>query len=169
MDVPTLLAGTTWLLYSATARCYTEDQQTVDLPTEDEEAGMDQRSQVIIAFLLGACVTLGAALMLQSQSQVLTPAYGQAAAGGASNMFMVTGSGTQGQSRDVLFLIDAAAPRLAVYEYKDGRLELGAVRNIEYELRFEEWSQRGKDQRPGVKEMKDTSEPDDEDGKRRRR
>lgn len=128
------------------------------------------RSQVIIAFLLGAVVTLGAALLLQSQTQVLNPAYGQAAAGSSSNMFMVTGSGTQGQSRDVLFLIDAGAPRLAVYEYKDGRLELGAVRNIEYELRFEEWSARGKEQRPGVKEMKDSSEPEGgDDDKRKRR
>jgi hypothetical protein len=131
---------------------------------------MDQRSQVIIAFLLGTCVTLGAALLLQSQARVLSPAFGQAAAGGDGSMYMVTGSGTQGQSRDVLFLVDPSAPRLAVYEYKDGRLELGAVRNIEYEMRFEQWAARGKEQRPTVKEMKEMSEPDeDDDGKRRRR
>lgn len=132
---------------------------------------MDQRSKTVIGFLLGVCLTLGVVLVLQSQSQMLSPAYGQAAAGSGSGMFMVTGTGTQGQSRDVLFLMDTSAPRLAVYEYKDGRLELTAVRNIEYEMRFEQWSANGKDQRPSVKEMKDASEPDnaDDSGKRRRK
>ena len=78
--------------------------------------------------------------------------------GSGPGVFAVTGSGTQGQSRDVLFVIDQESRRLGVYEYKDGRLELTAVRNTEYEFRFQEWSPRGKDQRPPVNDMRKASE-----------
>jgi hypothetical protein len=119
---------------------------------------MDRRSSLVSAFLLGAVTAMGFALVSR-QDSVLTPAYGQAASGG-SKFALVTGTGTSGQSRDVLFLFDEETRRLAVYEYKDSSLSLGAVRNIEYELRFETWSPRGKDQQPTVKEMKKASEED---------
>ena len=121
------------------------------------------RSQLVIAFLLGICVALGTALVVQSGSAI-SPAYAQAT--GTGEMFAVTGTGTSGQSRDVLFLIDSRSTRLAIYEYKDGRLTLGGVRNVEYDLRFNEYP--SKRQTPSVKDMKRESEKgDDEGGKKR--
>lgn len=113
----------------------------------------------MIAFLLGAVTALGFALVSRPDGAVLTPAYGQAASSG-TKFSLVTGTGTSGQSRDVLFMFDEETRRLAVYEYKDGGLSLGAIRNIEYELRFETYSARGKEQTPTVKEMKKLSEED---------
>lgn len=114
-----------------------------------------QRSQLFVGFLLGVVVALAGAFVARSDSALPTA---QADAAGGQQMFAVVGTGTQGQSRDVLFLIDPSAPRLAVYEYKDGRLELGAVRNIEFDLRFQEYAPRGKDQRPSVRDMKQQTE-----------
>jgi hypothetical protein len=124
------------------------------------------RNQLVIAFLLGVCVALGVALIVQS-GEALPRAHAQAAAGG--ELFAVTGTGTTGQSRDVIFLVDAGQTRLMVYEYKDGRLSLGAVRNFEFETRFQEWSPKGRDQMPSVKDMRDLSEKTGGGEKRRRR
>jgi hypothetical protein len=125
-----------------------------------------ERNQLLIAFLLGVCVALGVALVVQS-GEALPKAHAQAAAGG--ELFAVTGTGTTGQSRDVIFLVDASQTRLLVYEYKDGRLTLGAVRNFEFETRFQEWSPKGRDQVPSVKDMRDLSEQDTSGGGRRQR
>lgn len=114
------------------------------------------RSSMTIGFLLGMVIALGAALVVQS-GQALPQAYAQTA-GSGPGVFAVTGSGTQGQSRDVLFVIDQESRRLGVYEYKDGRLECTAIRNTEYEFRFQEWSPRGKEQRPSVNDMRKASE-----------
>ena len=123
------------------------------------------RSQWVIAFLTGVCVALGAALVVQS-GDALPRAHAQAS-GAAGGMVAVTGTGTSGQSRDVLFLLDSNQTRLAVYEYKDGRMTLGAVRNIEFDLRFNEFP--GKKQTPSVKEMKELSEKQASGGGGRRR
>jgi hypothetical protein len=56
----------------------------------------------------------------------------------------------------VLFMVDAAQTRLMVYEYKDGRLTVGAVRNFEFDARFQEYP--GKKQKPSVAEMRKASE-----------
>ena len=56
---------------------------------------------------------------------------------------------------DVLFLVDAHSRRLIVYEYKDGGLEVGAIRNMEFDLLFQEWSKQRRKQRPSVKDMRD--------------
>jgi hypothetical protein len=113
-----------------------------------------ERSQSIVAFLSGIIVALGGALLAQSG---LPEAKAQTS-GSGQQMFAVTGSGTQGQSRDVLFLIKPDENRLAVYEYKDGVLALAAMRNTEFEFRFQEWSPQGKQQRPSVAEMRKNSE-----------
>lgn len=118
---------------------------------------VDRRGQLVIAFLLGAVASMGFALV--NQRDPFTPAYGQATSSG-NKFTMVTGTGTQSQSRDILFMFDEENRRLAIYEYKDGSLSLGAIRNIEYELRFETYSGRGKEQNPTVKEMKKLSEED---------
>ncbi|RMG17310.1 MAG: hypothetical protein D6731_04430 [Planctomycetota bacterium] len=122
------------------------------------------RSHLVIAFLAGTCVALATALVLQS-GNTLPQAYAQAS--GSGEMVAVTGTGTSQQGRDVLFLVDAANTRLLVYEYKDGRLNMAAVRNFEYETRFQEWAPPGRDQKPSVKEMRNLSE--ESGGKKRRR
>jgi hypothetical protein len=117
---------------------------------------------MVIGFLGGLVVALGAALVIQS-GQALPQAHAQTA-GQANGLFAVTGSGTQGQSRDVLFVVDPNSSRLAVYEYKDGALVLTAMRNTEFEFRFQEWSPQGKSQRPSVADMREASEKDDKTG-----
>ena len=109
------------------------------------------RNNLIIAFLLGVCVALGVALCVQS-GNALPAAYAQAASGG--EMFAVTGTGTQSQGKDNFFLVDSRATRLAVYEYQNGRLKLGALRNFEYDFRFETFGK----QDPTVKQMRKDSE-----------
>jgi hypothetical protein len=114
------------------------------------------RNQVTIGFLFGMVCALGLALLVQSGA-ALPAAHAQTAGGGAG-MFAVTGSGTQGQSRDVLFIVDPASTRLMVYEFKDGTLSLSAVRNIEFEMRFQEYSNNRKTQSPSVGSMREESE-----------
>lgn len=128
----------------------------MDLRTTD-------RSSMTIGFLLGMVIALAIALVVQS-GQALPHAYAQTS-GNGPGVFAVTGSGTQGQSRDVLFMIDPESRRLGVYEYKDGRLELTAVRNTEFEFRFQEWSPRGKEQRPSVNDMRKASEQQEGGGR----
>ena len=114
------------------------------------------RTHGTIGFLLGMVCALGLALLVQSGGGL--PAAHAQTAGGGQGMFAVTGSGTQGQSRDVLFLVDPASTRLMVYEYKDGTLSLSAVRNMEFEMRFQEYSNNRKVQSPSVKDMREESE-----------
>jgi len=113
-----------------------------------------ERSQSVVAFLSGVIVAMGGAMFAQSG---LPQAKAQTAAGG-QQMFAVTGSGTQAQGKDVLFLVDPNNNRLGVYEYQGGLLTLTAIRNTEFEFRFQEWSPQGKQQRPSVGDMKKGSE-----------
>lgn len=128
---------------------------------------MENRSSLVIAFLLGVIVTLGFALLNQNSAHYLPAAYADGGSGGPG-VFMVTNNGTSGQGQDVLFLVEStdAGKRLAIYEWNRGRLELGAVRNIDYDLRFESWSKKGQQQKPSVKEQKDSSEDKDDKSKR---
>jgi len=131
---------------------------------------MENRSSLVIAFLMGVIVTLGFALLSQND-RYLPAAYADGGSGGSSGIFMVTNNGTSAQGKDMLFLVESTdlGKRLAIYEYAGGRLELGAVRNIDYDLRFESWSKKGNQQKPSVKEQKKNSERADEDDKKSRR
>ena len=51
------------------------------------------RSHLAVAFLLGVCVALGVALVVQS-GNAIAPAYAQ---GGAGDLIVESGRGTQGQ------------------------------------------------------------------------
>ena len=110
------------------------------------------KSNFVIAFLTGACVALGATLMVQN-GEALPRAYAQAAGGGT--LFAVTGTGTTQQGRDILFVVDSASQHLAVYEYKEGNLKMGAVRNLEFDLQIPlEYLPQGKKQDPAVADIK---------------
>jgi hypothetical protein len=122
------------------------------------------KSRLTIAFLLGVCVALGAALVFSS-GNALPNAYAQAA-GGAGSMFAVTGTGTTQQGKDILFVIDGASQRLLVYEYQGGRLTMGAVRNMEFDVQIPyEFLNGKKKQTPPVLEIKKAVE---KGGKKRR-
>lgn len=111
-----------------------------------------QRSQVLVSFLLGACVALFAALLVTLGGRLP-----EARAQGLANqdMLITVGNGGQQQNRDTLFVIDSKSMRLAIYQLNNGKLTLMAVRNIIYDLKFEEFSTPGQKQAPGVKEVAD--------------
>ena len=73
---------------------------------------------------------------------------------GKSQLFALVAPG-QNQGQNVLFVIDPHTTQLAVYEHRaNGPLELRMVRNLEHDLRFDEWPlPRLKRQSPSVKDM----------------
>ena len=50
-----------------------------------------------------------------------------------------------------------------------GRLELGAIRNVEYDLRFETFNRPGRDQVPSVKDERNATEQIGKGKKKKRR
>jgi hypothetical protein len=95
------------------------------------------RAQVIIAFLLGVVAALGAALVLTTTQPGFPQAHAQTS--GNNDMLALMGNGNQGQSKDNIFIVDSKALRLAVYSYNNGNLNLACVRNIQYDLKFQEF------------------------------
>jgi hypothetical protein len=79
----------------------------------------------------------------------------QNAPGGTATMYAVTNTGSQGQGKDYLFLVDGESTRLAVYELNGGRLSMVAVRNLEFDLQYQEWSPRGRAQVPSVEDVRE--------------
>lgn len=106
------------------------------------------KSEVVIAFLLGIVLTLSASIVVSSNPK---PAFASEA--GKAELFGMLGQGYLGQSRDSLFLIDSSSKRLLVYEYNKGTLNLAAVRNIDGDLRLQEYSANGR-QSPSVAQIK---------------
>ena len=104
------------------------------------------KSNTVIAFLLGAVVALSSAVAVMVVTEKATPAH--AIEAGSSSLFGMVGQGFSGQSRDVVFMIDPQSQRLAVYEYKSGRLSCTQVRNVKWDMKFEEFP--GKKQIPSV-------------------
>jgi hypothetical protein len=92
---------------------------------------MDRVTQLLLVLVLAA---------LLAPSSGPPRAYAQQA--GGDSMFAVTAPGSAA-GKNVLFVIDPAKYRLAIYEYQSkGKLELRAVRNMEGELSLDEWPQR---------------------------
>lgn len=110
------------------------------------------KSNTVIAFLLGAVVALSSAVAVMVVTDKATPAH--AVEAGSTGMFGMVGQGYSGQSRDVVFVIDPESKRLAVYDYKNGRLSCTNVRNLKWDLKFEEFP--GKTQKPSVAKQRKT-------------
>lgn len=109
-----------------------------------------ERSNLIIAFLCGVCVALGTALLVNS-GDTLPKAHAQSAGGG--QLFAVTGTGYSGQGRDVVFVVDSTNQTMAVYEYKNNKLNVAAIRNLEYDMQVPtEYPPRS--QKPSVSDIK---------------
>src|SRR5271170_3496999 len=98
------------------------------------------RTQVVLAFLLGAVVALGATVLVLA-GRGLPQAFGQTA--GNNEMVAIMGTGHQTQGQDVLYVIDTNGHRLAVYNYNNNSLSLTAVRNITYDMQLEEFAPHG--------------------------
>jgi len=72
------------------------------------------------------------------------PAPAWAAEAGGDELFALTAPG-QGQGQNVVYVVDPRSLRMAVYEHRaaGGALELVAVRNMEFDLEFEQYPTRG--------------------------
>lgn len=99
---------------------------------------------IAIGFLFGVVLVLAGMLILTKST---TPAIAQTAMG-SSSMLAVTGK-EQGGNQDVLFVVDTAAKKVAVYKFYRGTLALQDVRNIKYDLMLDFL----KRQKPTVKEI----------------
>ena len=118
------------------------------------------RTQLVIAFLLGVVVALGAALVISTGRGGLPEAYGQTA--GNNEMIAVMGTMNQGKGpTDNLYIVDSKSLRLAIYKWNGQSLELGAVRNMTYDMKFEEFPGKSQPQRPTVEEMRDLTRNED--------
>jgi hypothetical protein len=118
------------------------------------------RTQLVIAFLLGVVVALGAALVISTGRGGLPEAYAQTS--GNNEMLAVMGTMNQGKGpTDNLYMIDTKSLRLAIYKWNGQSLELGAVRNLTYDFKFEEFGNPA--QKPSVKEVRDATRNEDAD------
>jgi hypothetical protein len=108
------------------------------------------KSQTVIAFLLGAVIALSSAVVVMVINDNAKPAY--AVEAGGTGLFGMVGQGFSGQSRDVVFIVDPGSQRLAIYDYKNGSLKCSGVRNIKWDLKFEEFP--GRKQSPSVQKQR---------------
>lgn len=92
-----------------------------------------QKTQLVMAFLFGGVVALGAALAVTAGHGNLPAAYGQTA--GNNEMLMVA-TNDQTNQNNHLFVIDSKNARLACYVYGNGKLALTSVRNITYDMKI---------------------------------
>ncbi len=102
----------------------------------------------MIAFLLGVVTALSAALIV-SAGRGFPEAYAQQSAN--ADVVALVGNGDQGKSKDNIYVIDTREKRLAVYTFNSGILSLDAVRNITWDMKFDEYG----NQKPSVKELHD--------------
>lgn len=109
-----------------------------------------QRTQLLVAFLLGVCVALFAALVATA-GRGLPEARAQGS--GNAEWLAVPGNSGQGQGqKEVLWVLDAKGSRLVCYQLNAGRLQLVFVRNIVYDTKFEEFPTPST-QMPAVKDV----------------
>ncbi len=120
------------------------------------------RTQLVIAFLLGAVVALSAALVVGTGRLGLPEAFAQTA--GNNEVIAIMGTmNTQKGPCDNLYVVDSKTMRLAVYQWNGQTMTLGAVRNMTYDMKFEEFPGQKRPQDPTVEQMRDLTR--NEDGK----
>ncbi len=125
------------------------------------------RTQLVVAFLLGAVVALSAALVVGTGRVGLPEAYAQTA--GNNEMLAIMGTMNQGKGpTDNVYIIDSKAMRLAIYKWNGQNLELGAVRNMTYDMKFEEFPGKNQPQKPSVEEMRDATRNEDNKGPKKK-
>jgi hypothetical protein len=125
------------------------------------------KTQLVVAFLLGTVVALGAALILGTGRVGLPEAHAQTA--GNNEMLALMGTMNTGKGPcDNFYIIDSKTLRLAIYRWNGQNLELGAVRNMTYDLKFEEFPGKNQPQKPSVEEMRDLTRNEDPKGPKKK-
>ena len=106
---------------------------------------------LLLGVALGANVILVGALVGGSPSQT---AEGQSANG--TNGFLMTTGVLQGKgTSEALYIMDTNNKKLAVYFMNSNRLEVMAIRDMQYDLIPQSFSPKGGKQDPTVKDMKE--------------
>jgi hypothetical protein len=118
------------------------------------------RNQVFIAFLMGAVVALGAALVVTSNRAGLPEATAQSGSGAAGDYIVTIGQGNAQRGQDTVFVYDTKAHRLAAYSFNNNTINLVGVRNTEYDLKFQEWN-AGAKANPSVDVVRDKTREED--------
>jgi hypothetical protein len=126
------------------------------------------RTQLVVAFLLGTVVALSAALVLGTGRIGLPEAHAQTA--GNNDIVAIMGTMNTGKGpTDNLYIVDSKTMRLAIYKWNGQTLELGAVRNMTYDVKFEEFpGKSGQSQKPTVEEMRDATRNEDPKGPKKK-
>ena len=118
------------------------------------------RSQVLVAFLMGAVVALGAALLVTSSRPGFPEANAQTQ--GSNNDYIVSiGQGNAQRGQDTVFIFDSKEHRLCAYSFNNNVINLVGVRNIAYDLKFNEWN-AGAKSNPSVESVRDKTREEDE-------
>lgn len=122
------------------------------------------RVNYLIAFLLGVIASLLGMLVF---GQAPAPLFAQTAEGG--NGYIAATANTQPGARDLLWLVNATekgAPRLCVYEAKEGRFSLLFARNVAYDFMYDQYPGRPDAHNPTVEEVfKETKKKREEERK----
>ena len=121
------------------------------------------RTQFFVAFLLGVVLALSGALVVTQGRGPLPEAHAQTA--GNNDLVAIMGTMNTGKGpTDNLYLVDSKSMRLAIYKWNGQTLELGAVRNMTYDLKFEEFPGKGQSQKPTVEDMREATRNEDPKG-----
>jgi len=102
-------------------------------------------------FLLGAITVLLLAIFIADRPVLDRALAGNSGATGDATIFGVTGMTQAGGNREVIWVLDSANRRLAVYDLQNNNVKLLAARNITWDLKLDELPGG---QNPGVKEIK---------------
>jgi hypothetical protein len=93
-----------------------------------------QRTELVVAFLLGAVVALGAALVVTTSHASLPSAYAQGVSGNNEMLMVATQDQTNQSNR--IFVCDTKNMRLVVYSFVNSQLNLAAARQITYDMKL---------------------------------
>jgi len=115
------------------------------------------RTHVVIAFLSGVVLALASALVMTANRGGLPEAYAQVS--GNNEVIGMMGTMNTGKGpTDNFYVIDSKSMRVAIYQWNGQTLNLGAVRNMTYDLKFEQWPDN---QKPAVSEVRDLTRGED--------
>jgi len=95
-----------------------------------------QKTQVVMAFLLGAVVALSAALVVTAGRTSLPAAYGQGVS--ANNEMLMTATTDTPNQNNTIFVMDTKGMRLGVYKFTGAHLSLAAIRQITYDMKVQD-------------------------------
>jgi hypothetical protein len=105
---------------------------------------------VILAFLLFASFSMGA---LFFSGSAVSPAFALPPSDMGS--YVVSSTQSQNGQTDTIVVVDSIHERMMVYKVtREGNMKLIAVRNMQYDRKFQEFSAKGRSQSPTVKEAK---------------